>query len=690
MSFRLKLLLGIFGSLAVVLIAILIYFKDMPRFSADTIKPTTQNSPSLAGLTSSLLTASVSAKSNIFMAGQTTSPLPTRPGDAVTIGAAKLNLPANTTSLTFNSVTGLTNCVNKTPALGPNGGTCNGYSNVNINSYQGISGIKMTGKTMFLTGVFTKDTKPVIPAPATVDYTNSFNLANMSPALNQVFPVGSGKTLGGASKVFQVPAGATKLWLGFVDGGTTSGFTGDNAYYSDNTGLLNVAVLPVVQSNSLYTITPYSTSGGSISPSTPQQVSAGLSLNFDFSPKAGYSVANVFDNGISVFTPNMTHYLLNNITSNHNITVDYNLKNDHVTATLTADKTVISLGEPVRLTWSSTNATKGCEGPGGDSTNGSTIVYPQYDFSQYNIACIGGTGGAYGGVAGSSVMITVKNAPPKPPKYTIATSASPAKGGNIEGIGTEGSAGSFTSNAGDNPILYFTPSSGYGISSIVVNGVPKPASFAYSFNNIKANQIVKVNFGPIYTITPSVSTGGGTITTLPTSGGTITPSVPQNVLSGESKTFTIIPKTGYLSDVWVDNVNLHDIKTYTFNGVIANHTIRVVFTKAADPYISFFSATPLTAFQTVSVKKGQKVNISWTSVNADKCIGQQDTALPSYIQNFATNVNLPPSSTGTSFIVNSSYSTVKSTTFWIKCFNSTTGKYSIINPLNKWKINVLP
>ena len=76
-----------------------------------------------------------------------------------------------------------------------------------------------------LVGVFTTDTQPSGAAPAPMDYAtggNSGGLADASyaPGLDQIFWIGDGLTGTGTGSVqqFLVPTGATRLYLGTVDG----------------------------------------------------------------------------------------------------------------------------------------------------------------------------------------------------------------------------------------------------------------------------------------------------------------------------------------------------------------------------------------------------------------------------------------------------------------------------------------
>ena len=89
---------------------------------------------------------------------------------------------------------------------------------------------------------------------------------------------------------------------------------------------------------------------------------------------------------------------------------------------------------------------------------------------------------------------------------------------------------------------------------------------AYDFagNLTTAPQIVTP---AMYQITPSAGVGG-----------TISPSTVQDVLYGNSTTFTMTPNTGYqIADVLVDSSSVGAVSTYTFSNVVANHIIAASF-----------------------------------------------------------------------------------------------------------------
>jgi hypothetical protein len=127
------------------------------------------------------------------------------------------------------SASGLVGCCS-TANIGPDG-----YPNdrANITSLGSISGI-VSPNGLPLVGVFTNGS-PSGAAPSPYDYSAGLGQASFSPSLNQVFVIGDGLTGtgSGSKQVFNVPATATELWLGFTDAGT---FNGPPANYGDNAG----------------------------------------------------------------------------------------------------------------------------------------------------------------------------------------------------------------------------------------------------------------------------------------------------------------------------------------------------------------------------------------------------------------------------------------------------------------------
>lgn len=184
----------------------------------------------------------VDGKSEIFGAGQAAPPdfmglLP--PSFAFTAGAGQ--------TLTFNSVTGLVSCGGGCSNVGPNGGTNQGGPSTGTNiglTGSGLSQIQFNGMEFFLVAVFLDNTTPSGAGPASIGTygaggTISATAASYSPLIGQTFYVGTGNNNGGignGQQIYNVPATATRLFLGFADGVPL--FNGQAGAYGDNTGSL--------------------------------------------------------------------------------------------------------------------------------------------------------------------------------------------------------------------------------------------------------------------------------------------------------------------------------------------------------------------------------------------------------------------------------------------------------------------
>ncbi|MCC7013019.1 MAG: FG-GAP repeat protein [Planctomycetes bacterium] len=91
-------------------------------------------------------------------------------------------------------------------------------------------------------GVFVNDAAPSGAAPATIDFTTiAPSFTDLSPALNQLFAIGDGRSSLGARQYFHAPAGATRLFLGFADGNGLAS-QGVSGSYHDNRGRAAMSV----------------------------------------------------------------------------------------------------------------------------------------------------------------------------------------------------------------------------------------------------------------------------------------------------------------------------------------------------------------------------------------------------------------------------------------------------------------
>ena len=116
------------------------------------------------------------------------------------------------------------------PLQGPDGGPNQMHT---TGAENGISDINVPLNS--LVGVFLGPLQPNLsPAPAALDFgtAGSRDFIALFPLLKQVFFIGDGRTSGNAVQQFIAPAGATRLFLGTMDG----------FEWSNNVGVFNVNV----------------------------------------------------------------------------------------------------------------------------------------------------------------------------------------------------------------------------------------------------------------------------------------------------------------------------------------------------------------------------------------------------------------------------------------------------------------
>lgn len=145
-------------------------------------------------------------------------------------------------------------------------------------------------------------------------------------------------------------------------------------------------------------------------------------------------------------------------------------------------------------------------------------------------------------------------------KYTITTS--------VNGNGSITPSGSVPVPYGGTQSFMFTPTFGYHLDSVLVDGSRVDSTTGYTFTNVTTNHSINLYFSiNKYIITASVN-----------GNGTITPSGSVIVTHGASQNFSIVPNTGYHFDsLMVDGLHVDSTTSYTFNNVTGNHAITSYF-----------------------------------------------------------------------------------------------------------------
>ncbi len=140
---------------------------------------------------------------------------------------------------------------------------------------------------------------------------------------------------------------------------------------------------------------------------------------------------------------------------------------------------------------------------------------------------------------------------------------------SVNGTGGAISPAAVTVNYGAGQAFAITPSTGYYITNVIVDGSSAGAVAGYTFTNVTAPHTIEASFAiDTYSITTSALGSGG-----------ISPTSPI-VDFGGGQTFEITPAQGFLLiDVQVDGVSQGPISSYTFTDVTANHTLSASFTQ---------------------------------------------------------------------------------------------------------------
>ena len=145
-----------------------------------------------------------------------------------------------------------------------------------------------------------------------------------------------------------------------------------------------------------------------------------------------------------------------------------------------------------------------------------------------------------------------------------------------------------------NQTFTFNASPGYQPDQVTIDGgTPVDAGASYTFTRVVTTHTISVTFKPqvTFTITPSAGAGGS-----------ISPSVPVDVVQGANQTFTFTPDPGYIADqVTIDSGTPQTAgASYTFTNVQAAHTIDVTFVQCVN--ISGTVTDVVTALPAVGVK----------------------------------------------------------------------------------------
>jgi hypothetical protein len=302
-------------------------------------------------------------------------------------------------------------------------------------------------------------------------------------------------------------------------------------------------------------ITASAGSGGTISPSGPVRVDYGAGQQFTVIADTGYHVAAVSIDGVSQGA--ITSYTFMDVQSAHTISATFAINTYTITPAAGTGGSISPSGA-VSVNY------------GGSQT---FTITPNTGYSVEDVQVDGISEGGITGYTFTNVQAAhTISASFSTNAFTITASA--GSGGTISPSGT------VSVNYGGSQMLTITPDTGYHINSVLVDGVSQGAIASYTFTSVQASHTISATFSVnTFTITPTAGTGG-----------TISPSTPQMVNYGDSRTFTITPDSGYyIAGVSVDGISQGAVTSYQFTDVQATHTITASF--AANPVITATAGT---------------------------------------------------------------------------------------------------
>ena len=379
---------------------------------------------------------------------------------------------------------------------------------------------------------------------------NSYTATASAGSGGSITPSGATALNYGASQSYTI---AADIGYGIADvkvDGVSVGSIGSYSFSNINTNHTIAASFAINN----YSITASTGAGGSITPNGATTVNYGASQAYTVTAAAGYGIADVKVDGISVGP--VGTYSFASVSANHSISATFALNSYTITASA---------------------GTGGSITPSGATTlnYGASQSYTIVAATGYGIADVKVDGASVGSVGSYSFASVSANHTISATfaliSYTITASA--GVGGSITPNGAA------TVNYGASQAYTIIAAAGYGIADVKVDGTSVGPVGSYSFASVSANHTISATFVlNSYTITSSTGPGGS-----------ITPLGVTTLNFGASQSYTIAAATGYgIADVKVDGVSVGAVSSYNFGNVTAGHSIVAAF--AANSYTISASA----------------------------------------------------------------------------------------------------
>ncbi len=303
-----------------------------------------------------------------------------------------------------------------------------------------------------------------------------------------------------------------------------------------------IAVLPT------YILTASAGPGGTITPSGSISVEQGGNLGFAITPEAGYAVADVRVDDVSIGA--VAAYTFRNVRADHTIS-----------ATFTRISYVVTVSAGPGGSVSPSGSVSVYEGDGLDLT-----VTPDTGFAVKDVSVDGVSVGPALSYRFENIQsnhrvdVSFERA-----EFTVTASAGPGGGVNPSGTVSLARGGGMT--------FHMTPDAGYYLDDLLVDGASVGPFAAYTFSDVQADHTLRALFS-------KRASGTFVISSLAGPGGSIAPAGALPVQKGEDQALAITPDAGcHIVDVRVDGAAVGPLGHYAFTDVQADHTILATFAR---------------------------------------------------------------------------------------------------------------
>ena len=291
-----------------------------------------------------------------------------------------------------------------------------------------------------------------------------------------------------------------------------------------------------------FTITSSAGTGGMITPVGSSSVKYDSSLKYTITPNAGFVLDTLFVNGNKV--DSISSYTFDTVTINKTIFAKFKVQTFTILSSAGTGGTISPLG--------TTNVNY--------NTKQNFIITPNSGFVLDTLFVNGTKVDSISSYTFDTVTIN-KTISAKFKVQTFTITATGGAGGSISPIGT-------SSVKYDSSLKYtITPSAGFVLDTLFVNGLKVDSITSYTFDTVTINKTISAKFkGQTFTITSSAGTGGS-----------ISPIGTSSVKYDSSLKYTITPDAGFVIDtIFVDSIPVDSISSYTFDSVRIN---KIIFAK---------------------------------------------------------------------------------------------------------------